>query len=136
VKVERVADRVGVVGAIAAALCCAGNVYIVGALSAVGLVALRKDAILWPVMLVSLAIGVWGFWLGWRAHGKLAPLLLAVLGAVAVAVGVIVVHGFPAMEMIYGGAIGLGAASILNFFARRAHPTSGQSATPIGRGGA
>ena len=54
----RLADAAGVFGAILAALCCAGTPLIVGALTAMGLSALRQDAILWPIMLVSLAVAV------------------------------------------------------------------------------
>jgi mercuric ion transport protein len=64
-------------GAIGAALCCAGNGVILATLSAVGLGFLRRDAILWPVMLVSLAIPLWGFWearTGSRCGGGVAPI--------------------------------------------------------------
>ena len=110
----RATDGAGVAGAIVAALCCAGTPIIVGALSAVGLGFLRRDAILWPVMLVSLAIALWGFWRGFRLHRKAGPLALGVVGTVSLACGVIVVHGPPAMEMIYGGAIALVAATVWN----------------------
>ena len=116
----RVADSAGVVGAIVAALCCAGTPIIVGALGAVGLTFLRKDAILWPVMLGSLLVALWGFWRGFRLHRKAGPLVLGITGGVSLAAGVIVVHGFPAMQMIYGGAIALVVATLLNVWARRA----------------
>ena len=48
-----------------------------------------------------------------------APLIVGVIGAVSLALGVIVVHGFPAMEMIYGGAILLATATGWNIVARR-----------------
>jgi mercuric ion transport protein len=66
---------------------------IVGALAAVGLSFLKKDAILWPLMLGSLAIAIWGFWNGRRLHGQAGPLLLGSVGAVALASGVIFVRG-------------------------------------------
>jgi mercuric ion transport protein len=116
----RAADGAGAAGAIVAALCCAGTPIIVGALAAVGLGFLRKDAILWPVMLVSLLVALWGFWQGFRLHRKAGPLTLGIGGAVALACGVIVVHGFPAMQMIYGGAIALVVATFWNVWARRA----------------
>ena len=117
---QRIADRAGVVGAIIAALCCAGTPIIVGALAAVGLGFLRKDAILWPIMLVSLLVALWGFWQGFRLHRKAGPLTLGIGGAVSLAWGVIVVHGFPAMQMIYGGAVALLIATLWNVWARRA----------------
>ena len=115
----RFADAAGALGAIVAALCCAGTPLIVGALTAVGLSSLRRDAILWPVMLVSLAVALWGFWKGLRFHRNLGPLVIGALGAVSLACGVIVVHGPPAMLMIYGGAILLVVATLWNILARR-----------------
>lgn len=112
-------DSAGTVGAIVAALCCAGTPLIVAALAATGLSGLRKDAILWPVMLVSLAVAMWGYWQGHRLHHAWAPLIVGAIGAVSLAAGVIVVHGFPAMQMIYGGALLLVAATIRNITARR-----------------
>ena len=112
-------DAAGALGAIVAALCCAGTPLIVAALAATGLSALRKDAILWPIMLVSLAVAIWGYWQGHRVHRAWAPLAVGVTGAVSLALGVIVVHGFPAMPMIYAGAMLLVAATIWNIVARK-----------------
>ena len=114
------ADGAGVLGAILAALCCAGTPVIVGALAAVGLSFLRKDAILLPLMLGSLAVAIWGFWQGRRLHGNVGPLVLGMVGAAALAGGVLVVHGPPAMTMIYGGSIALLLATAWNIWARRA----------------
>ena len=115
----QVTDAAVAFGAIVAALCCAGTPVIVAALSATGLLALRKDAILWPIMLGSLLVAIWGYWQGYRSHNAAAPLIVGVIGAVSLALGVIVVHGFPAMEMIYGGAILLATATGWNIVARR-----------------
>lgn len=120
-----VADLSGVSGAILAALCCAGSPWIVAGLTATGLIALRQDAILWPVMLVSLAVAVWGFWRGFAQHGSRTPLVLGSIGAANLAAGVIWVHGPPAMAMIYGGSIALLVAALLNIRARRACEPSG-----------
>jgi mercuric ion transport protein len=112
-------NAAGALGAIVAALCCAGTPLIVAALAAAGLGGLRKDAILWPIMLVSLAVATWGYWQGYRVHHGWAPLFVGVIGAVSLALGVIVVHGFPAMPMIYTGAMLLVAATIWNRVARK-----------------
>ena len=112
-------DVAGAVGAIVAALCCAGTPIIVAALAAAGLSALRKDAILWPIMLVSLVVAIWGYWRGHLMHGEWTPLVVGSIGAVSLAVGVIAIHGFPAMPMIYGGAILLVAATVWNIVARK-----------------
>lgn len=114
----RLADAAGVIGAIVAALCCAGTPLIVSGLAAAGLSSLRRDSILWPVMLVSLAVALWGFWQGRRFHRNLGPLVIGAFGAASLACGVIVVHGPPAMIMIYGGAILLVVATLWNILAR------------------
>jgi len=115
-----IADSAGALGAIVAALCCAGTPIIVGAFGALGLSFLRKDAILWPVMLASLLVALWGFQRGFRLHRNAGPLALGIVGAVSLASGVVVVHGFPAMQMIYGGAIALVLATFWNIRSR--HP--------------
>lgn len=114
----RLADGAGVTGAILAALCCAGTPFIVGGLTAVGLGFLRRDLILWPLMLASLGVALWGFWKGQRAHRRHGPMWLGVAGAVSLSAGVMVVHGFPAMELIYGGSVALIAATLWNVRAR------------------
>ena len=113
-----IADSAGVLGAILAALCCAGTPIIVSALAGVGLSFLRKDAILWPLMLGSLAVALWGFWRGLRMHHKAGPIVLGFLGAVSLALGVVVVHGPPAMQMIYGGSVALILATGWNMWKR------------------
>ncbi len=123
----RAADGAGVTGAIIAALCCAGTPFIVSGLAAVGLGFLRTDAILWPLMLASLVVALWGFWQGMRVHRKAGPLALGLLGAASLACGVIFVHGPPATTMIYGGAIALMVATLWNVLARRACSGSGRS---------
>ncbi|HUQ47886.1 MAG TPA: MerC domain-containing protein [Gemmatimonadaceae bacterium] len=112
-------DAAGTLGAIVAALCCAGTPLIVAALTAAGLSGLRRDKILWPVMVVSLAIALWGYWQGHRIHKSWTPIILGLIGAVSLSLGVIVVHGFPAMQMIYAGAALLIAATAWNIVARR-----------------
>lgn len=102
-----------------AALCCAGTPFIIGGLSALGLGFLRKDGILWPAMLLSLLIAVAGFWRGARTHGGWGPLAIGAAGAISLAAGVIVVHGFPAMPMIYAGAGALVVAAGWNGYERR-----------------
>ena len=114
-----VADGAGVLGAIFAALCCAGTPVVLGALSVVGLSFLRRDAILWPLMLGSLTIALWGFWRGEQLHRKRGPMVVAIIGAVSLACGVIVVHGPSAITMIYAGAISLVFATVWNVVERR-----------------
>ena len=116
------ADGAGVLGAVFAALCCAGTPLIVSALAAVGLSFLRNDALLWPLMFASLAIALWGFWQGRRMHGSVGPLALAAAGAAALVAGVVFIHGFPAKQVIWAGAGTLVGATLWNV-ARRRHVT-------------
>ncbi|MDZ7630080.1 MAG: MerC domain-containing protein [Gemmatimonadaceae bacterium] len=115
-----IADGAGVFGAVLAALCCAGTPIVVSVITAVGLGFLRNDAILWPVMLASLAVALWGFWQGVRVHRNTAPALLGTVGAISLASGVIFVHGPVARPMIYVGALLLLGATLWNARLRRA----------------
>jgi mercuric ion transport protein len=117
--VSRVADLGGVFGAIFAALCCAGTPFIVAGLSAVGFSFLRRDSILWPLMLASLLLALWGFWGGVRLHRRRGPLILAVVCSIGLTAGVIFVHGFPAMQMIWSSVAGLVVATLWNLVAKR-----------------
>ena len=117
---SRFADTAGVVGAVLAALCCAGAPIIVGVLGALGLSFLRKDAILLPFMLLALLIALWGFWSDRATHRSNGPLLVALGGMVALIAGVIFVHGFPAKQLIGAGAIALLGATVWNVSLRRA----------------
>jgi len=83
-----------------------------------------EDAILWPLMLLSLAVALWGFWQGRAQHRNSGPLVLGTIAAVSIACGVIVVHGPPAMQMIYGGALALVVATLWNVRARKFVSTS------------
>lgn len=123
-----VADGAGVVGAVLAALCCAGTPIVVSVITAVGLGFLRNDAILWPLMLASLAIALWGFWLGRRMHREPLPMLIAAAGSISMASGVIFVHGPVARPMIYVGALMLLAATLWNARLRRA---CSRAASPV-----
>lgn len=113
------ADAAGVLGAVTAALCCAGTPIIVAVLTAVGLGWFRQDAILWPLMFVSLAIALWGFSRDRRRHARLGPLATASVGAAALVAGVVFVHGPPAMSLIYSGACLLIGATLWNIWLRR-----------------
>ena len=125
----KLTDAAGVCGAIFAALCCAGTPLIVTGITALGLGFLRRDAVLWPLMLLSLVVAQVGFWQGWRAHRRPWPFLLGGVSGVSLASGVIFVHGPPAMTMIYAGAVGLVLATACNIWARRSCP--GEVVSPL-----
>ena len=101
--------------AVFAAFCCAGFPFILAGLAAVGLTSIRRDAILLPLMTVSLLVALWGFWKGSRIHHQSGALVVAVLGAVSLFSGVVLVHGFPARQLIWVGAIALIAAAVWNY---------------------
>ena len=86
-RAERVADSAGVIGAIFAALCCAGAPLILSVLATVGLSFLRTDAVLLPLMGLSLAVALWGFWTGRRVHRAIGPIAVALLSAIALTAG-------------------------------------------------
>lgn len=117
---KRFADTAGVLGAVLAALCCAGAPIILGVLSALGLSFLRKDAILLPFMLLAFLLAIWGFWTDRGTHRSGGPLLIALGGMLALVAGVIFVHGFPAKELIGAGAVALLSAMVWNVSLRRA----------------
>jgi len=115
----RIADSGGVLGAIFAALCCAGTPFIITGLATVGLGFLKNDVILWPLMFASLAVALWGFWIGRRIHGLIGPLVVAFVGAIALVAGVVFIHGFPAIQVIWTGVVALIGATIWSVTARR-----------------
>jgi len=118
-KAIRAADSAGVLGAVFAALCCAGTPFILAGLAALGLSSLRNDALLLPLMGASLAVALWGFLIGRRLHQSSGPLALAVAGSMASVAGVVFIHGSPAKTMIGLGASALIVATVWNIALRR-----------------
>ena len=115
---EKIADVAGPLGAVFAALCCAGVPFVVAGLAAIGLSFLRFDAFLWPLMILSVIVALWGMWRGRVIHGSAGPFVIAIVSGLALVAGVIFVHGFPARELIYAGSIGILAATIWNISSR------------------
>lgn len=95
-----------------------GAPIILGTLSAVGLSWIRRDAILWPLMFLSIGVALWGLARDRQRHNRTGPPALAVAGAAALVAGVVFVHGPPARLPIYGGAVGLVAATGWNVWTR------------------
>jgi mercuric ion transport protein len=127
-RTGRAADSAGVLGAVLAALCCAGVPFIVTGLAALGLSSLRNDALLMPLMGVSLAVALWGFLIGRRLHHSSAPVATAIAGSAALVAGVVYVHGAPAKALIGLGAAALIVATAANIRLRRACARSIHSA--------
>lgn len=118
-KAIRAADSAGVLGAVFAALCCAGAPFILAGLAALGWSSLRNDAFLLPMMGLSLAVALWGFLIGRRLHQSSGPLALAVVGSAALVAGVVYIHGLPARVVIGLGASALIVATGWNITLRR-----------------
>ena len=108
-------DKIGIVGSFIAAACCLGLPTILSIVTAVGLGFLVKDAILFPLMVVFLAISLVGMYLGYRVHRRPWALLLASISSVA-AFFFVFVHAI--RFAAYLAIAGLVLASILNVIAR------------------
>jgi len=69
-------DKVGIIGATIAALCCLGLPAILSVLTAIGLGFIVNDAVLAPLLIVSLALIVWALVRGFRRHGNATALVI------------------------------------------------------------
>lgn len=118
-SVGRHIDKIGIAGSIVAALCCLGVSAVVSVASAIGLGFLINDAVLKPLLIVSLAATLAGLAIGVRHHHRPWAILLAAASGVALFVFTFVLQS----RIVAGLAIaGLIAASILNILlARGAH---------------
>jgi mercuric ion transport protein len=125
------AGGAGAIAATCAALCCAGAPIIVSVLTATGLGFLRNDAILLPVILIAVAIALWGFWKGSALHGSSGPLVLGAAGSAALVAGVVLLHGVISKFSIGGGAVALLVATIWN--AQRIGRCDPQAPIPLTR---
>ncbi|MEJ7843206.1 MAG: MerC domain-containing protein [Rubrobacter sp.] len=99
----------GSLGATVAALCCAGVPAVLGALFAAGLGFLVNDLILFPLLALFLALGLWGLWDGVRRHGLRAVLVLGGVGALLMVAGILLQP-----LIVYAGAAAMIAASVWN----------------------
>ncbi len=76
-------DKAGVVGATFAALCCLGIPAILSVVSAIGLGFLVRDAVLAPLLILSVVLVVFGLVRGLHRHGHRMPVVISVLPSVA-----------------------------------------------------
>lgn len=85
-----------------AVLCCAGVPVLLSFVGAIGLGVLIKQHLLFPLMVGSLLLGVWGAYRSYRNHRN--PLVLGgyVASALAIPVGMKVYH-----PLMYAGLAGL-----------------------------
>ena len=90
-----------------------------GAVSSLGLGFLLTDRVLNPIIIASLIISVGSVAWNTRRSGRLAPLLVSLIGACAVVLGR-VVWSFPVA--VYGGVVLLVGASVWTLWLNRPAP--------------
>lgn len=108
-------DKVGVSGSLFAALCCLGFPALLSILSTIGLGFFINDAILLPLLIVFLAITLYGLYRGYQRHGRAAAVVLGGGSAVALLVFLLVFFNRP---LAYLSIAGLVVASLLNVWLR------------------
>lgn len=79
---KRHLDKIGVGGSLFAALCCLGFPALLAIVSAVGLGFLLRDAVLIPMLIVFLALTLWGLYHGMQRHGRRQALAVGALASV------------------------------------------------------
>lgn len=114
--IEKHLANLGAGGALLTSLCCLGFSALVSLLSALGLGFLVDDAILQPVLVVTLAIYLGGLGLGYRRHRRW-PVLLA--GAVAAAANYAFIFLFFQRALAYLAVAALVGVSLWDLVERR-----------------
>jgi mercuric ion transport protein len=109
-------DKIGIVGSFVAAACCLGLPAVLSIAGAIGLSFLIKDSILRPVIIAFLAVTILGLFLGYRAHRRIAALVLGVISSFGV---YFFIYGHQLTWAAYVFIIGLIAAGGLNIVLRR-----------------
>jgi len=99
---KRHLDKFGIGGSLFAALCCLGFPALLSILTAVGLGFLIRDAILIPMLVVFLALTLYGLYLGIRRHGNRLALVTGSAGATIVMVSI-----------WFGSGLGTGAGIVI-----------------------
>jgi len=79
-------DKVGILGAAFAALCCLGISAVLSVVSAIGLGFLIHDAVLLPLLIISLLVMLWGLFSGWKRHRQPAVLIVGMIAALSLVV--------------------------------------------------
>jgi mercuric ion transport protein len=108
---KRHLDKLGIGGALFAALCCLGFPALISIVSAIGLGFLINDTILMPLLGISLLVTLAGLYLGVRHHGSWIALILGAASAVALFVFIAVAMN---KALAYLSIAGLVAAGFLN----------------------
>ncbi|HEX9406386.1 MAG TPA: MerC domain-containing protein [Thermoanaerobaculia bacterium] len=111
------ADKVGILGAAFAALCCLGISAVLSVVSAIGLGFLIHDAVLLPLLILSLLVTLWGLYSGWKRHGRAAALALGGTAAVVLLMTSFIHQSRP---LALASIAALAGASVLNVVFARA----------------
>jgi mercuric ion transport protein len=120
---KRHLDKLGIGGALFAALCCLGFPALVSIVSAIGLGFLINDTILMPLLGISLLVTLAGLYLGVRHHGSWLAFVIGAASALALFIFMTV-----AMNKVFAyiSIAGVVAASFLNVWLRmRKHEQRG-----------
>ncbi len=88
-------DKAGIIGATIATLCCLGVPAILSVISAIGLGFLIRDAVLAPLLILSVALVAFGLARGLRRHRKRWPLVIAAISGLALVIATLVVPSRP-----------------------------------------
>lgn len=102
---------VGAIGSIVAALCCIGTPALLALLTSIGAGFLIRDAILVPLLVIFLAVSIWGVHRSVSRHGKGTPRTVAVICSV-----VIIVAVWFSPPLVLVGLVGLIAASVWDIY--------------------
>src|SRR5438477_1396477 len=111
-------DKVGIAGALFAALCCLGFPALLSIVSTIGLGFIINDAVLMPLLVVFLLVTLIGLYLGIRHHHSWLAFGVGAISAVIMFIG-IALAGNKLLAII--GIAGLIVASILNVWLRMSH---------------
>lgn len=111
---SRFLQSFGFLGSLIAAACCLGISFVVAGVTAIGAGVLIRDRYLLPILAVFLLLSVVGTAMSRRKHGRKAPLVISVSGAIVTLGGVLL---RPAIA--YLGIALLLLASILDLLAVR-----------------
>ena len=88
-------DKAGVIGATVAALCCLGIPAILSVVSAIGLGFLIRDAILTPLLVLSVALTIFGLARGVRRHHRRWPVAVGAIASIALVVATLAARSRP-----------------------------------------
>ncbi len=111
---SRALQSLGFFGSLIAAACCLGISFVVAGVTAIGAGFLIRDRYLLPILAIFLLLSVIGTAMSRRKHGRNAPLVVSISGAVVTFGGILL-----RPPIAYAGIALLLLASILDLLAAR-----------------